>query len=257
MIELNNHPHTTFTIQNRHGLEVFMRFNGDIKKPLALLAHGLSDTHDSDTMRSAASALIEAGYNVLTWDATHASGRSGGSLGEATLTAAYEDMADVATWAKTQSWYRAPFVLVGHSMGAAAALIFATEAPDLVDRLILIAPVVAGKLAAKRINPLLRFVWRLTGRLPQPGNRKRWFGYNLLRDGLAYDGRRLAPGLRVPTIVLVGGKDKTTPAREARLLWNEIPSEWRHLVIVPQAEHGFAPTYADLEAAVKIAIWTV
>jgi pimeloyl-ACP methyl ester carboxylesterase len=256
VLKLNSLPHTTSTITNRHGLEVFVRFNGETSdKPLALVAHGLSDVHDSPTMRATTSALIEAGYNVLTYDATHSWGRSGGSLAKATLSHAYEDMQDVANWAAGQPWFQEPFVIAGHSLGGAAALSYAADHPERVSRVILIAPVVAGKLTARQINPVIRFMWRLTGRLPLPGNYRQHFGYDLLKDGLSYDGRRLAPGFRVPVITIVGTHDKSTPSSQARLLVDELPSVWRHYMVIPGADHGFGDHLDDLEAAVKAAVW--
>jgi alpha-beta hydrolase superfamily lysophospholipase len=258
MIELNDYPHHTTTIKNRHGLDVFMRFNGKANsRPLALLAHGLSDAHDSAALRTMTSALIETGYNVLVWDATHSFGRSGGSLKLATVTAAYEDMADVTAWAKTQPYYNGPFLLAGHSMGGAAALMLATSEPGLISRLILFAPLVSGKLAAKRINVVIRILWRLARRLPLPGNSRNFLGYNLLRDGLKYDGQLLAANLHVPTIIIVGQKDKVTPSKESVLLYDAIPPQWRHYAIIPGADHLFSSSLADLEAATKMATWLV
>ncbi len=260
MIDLNMYPHQTQTIKNRHGLDLFIRFNGETNsKPLALLAHGLSDVHDSSALRAMTSALIEGGYNVLVWDATHTGhGRSGGSLRDATVTKAYQDLADVAAWAEQQPWWSNTFVLAGHSLGGAAALIYAGATPELISRLILIAPLVSGKLAAKRINILVRIWWRITRRLLHPGSPTRSFlGYNLLRDGLKYDGRLLASRLRVPTVIIVGGADRITPSNESMLLHHEIAPDLRHLVIIPHADHLFGASLHDLEAVMKTALWVV
>ena len=256
MLDLNARPHHTTTITNRHGLEVFVRFNGEANgKPLAVVAHGLLDVHDSVTLRAITSVLIESGHNVLTWDATHSWGRSGGRLREATLTAAYQDMADVVAWARAQPWYQESFILAGHSLGAAASLMFATEEPERVRRLILVAPVVAGKLSAQQINWAIRLAWRITRRLPQPGSWRNFFGYNLLKDGLRYDGRLLAPNLRLPTVIIVGENDPITPGDNATLLFQAIPADQRHLMLVPGADHGFNDSIGDLESAIRAALW--
>ncbi|MBW4062023.1 alpha/beta fold hydrolase [Candidatus Saccharibacteria bacterium] len=258
MIDLHAYPHQTITITNRHGLDVFIRFNGEVNgRPLALLAHGLSDAHDSDALRAITSALIETGHNVLVWDATHSTNRSGGTLRQATVTAAYQDMADVAAWAAAQPWYHDRFVLAGHSMGAAAALMLASAEPKLISRLILIAPLVSGKLAAKRINFAVRWLWRVSRRLPLPDGSRNVLGYNLLRDGLNYDGQLLAANLEVSTVIIVGDDDKTTPSRESKLLFDVMAPQWRHLVIIPGANHVFGASLADLETAAKTAIWLV
>ena len=254
MLELNALPHTTYTLTNRHGLDLFVRFNGeDNDKPLALVAHGFTDVHDTGHMRAVASALIGQGYNVLVWDATHSWGRSGGSIDQATLTDMYEDMVDIVLWAKQQSWFHGPFFLCGYSMGAAAALRYAVDHPEDVTRLTVIAPVVAGELLAKRLNPIIRGVWRVLGRVPDPSMRGRWYRYSLLYDGLRYDGRKLVKKLNRPVTIIAADHDNLMPPSDIAQLYGAIPHEKR-LIMIDGADHSFAQKLPQLEAAITASV---
>jgi pimeloyl-ACP methyl ester carboxylesterase len=246
----------TFWLDNRQGQRVFIVYNHlpGADRPLALLAHGLSDVHDSAHMRAMLDGLLAAGYNVLRWDATNSWGRSGGSLDRATLTAGYHDMKDVVAWAATQSWYRVPFVLGGHSLGGAAALKFAAAHPELVDRLVLSAPAVAGVLLARRLSPVVRALWWLFGRLPEPGHRGKYYRYDLLHDGLRYDGRRLVAQIQMPTTLIAGGADRLIPVDHIRQLYDGLPQMQRTFVLIASADHTFRRHLAELKEAVQRAV---
>jgi pimeloyl-ACP methyl ester carboxylesterase len=249
MLDLNALPHTIHNFSNRRGAKLFVRFNGiDPAKPLALVAHGFSDVHDSAPIRAITSGLIKAGYNVVTWDATNSWGRSDGSVDRATLTGMVNDMDDVIEWAGKQPWHKPKFVLAGHSLGAAAALTLAVKRPEMIERLILSAPVVSGRLLAQRLNPVIRLVWRIARRLPDPHVRGKFYRYDLLRDGLAYDGRILAKDLQVPTTLIVAGQDHLMPPEHIQQLYDAITAP-KQLVTIA-ANHFFAGHLDELETSV-------
>lgn len=253
MIELNDLPHQTFTIINRLGVELFVRLNGAGNKPLALVAHGLSDVHDTPHMRAIASGLVEAGLDVVTFDASNSWGRSGGESEWATLTAAYFDLCDVHAWLATQDWFTGPVILAGHSLGGAAALRFTTDNPSLVGQLIMVAPVVSGRMLANRLPGLVRLLWRKVGRLPELGKRGKWYRYDLLADGLDYDGPKLAAKLMVPTTVIAAAKDATIPLAHQRLLEQAMPRAFGHLRVIAGANHTFSKHLDELTHEVALA----
>lgn len=242
-------------IPNRQSVELFTIFQGEAAdRPLALLAHGFNDVHDTPHMRAVFAALQREGHNVLRWDSSNSWGRSGGSLVQSTLSGVYRDMQDVVKWSRQQEWTQEPFVLVGHSMGAAAALWFAAENPKLVKQLILLAPVVRGKLLARRFNPVLRTLWWFFGKLPNFGQKGSYLGYNLLYDGVKYDGIKLAPHIKVPTTIIVAEDDQLLSPESAHLLHDALPAEYRSINVIAGADHSFSMHLGELEEAISEAI---
>jgi pimeloyl-ACP methyl ester carboxylesterase len=245
----------TYWIINRRGERVFVVRNhaGQADRPLAVLAHGLSDVHDSAPMRALLDGFMLAGCDVLRWDATQSWGRSGGTIDRATLTAAYEDMTDVLAWADQQPWFRRPYVLAGHSLGGAAALRYAAAHTAAVHRLVLCAPVVSGRLLARRLHPVTRTLWWMAGRLPEPGHRGKYYRYQLLHDGLRYDGRKLAARLRVPTTIIAGAQDRLIPLARVEELAAAFPTP-AELISIDQADHSFTHHLAELAQAARRAV---
>mgnify|MGYP003385538985 CR=1 FL=1 len=228
------------------------------QRPLALLIHGFSDVHDSPHMRAALAGLQAAGYDVLRWDATNSWGRSGGSLELATWGNAVRDAEDVLEWACHQAWWRQPVTLAGHSLGAAVALTLAVARPGLARRVILVAPPASGRLMSKRLNPALRTLWWMTGRLPdrwpRRGQARQYFRYQLLHDGLAYDGVKLARRLTIPAAMIAAAADITTPPVHARLIYEAVPvAQQAGYIEVPDAGHVFSEHLPGLRAAVQAA----
>lgn len=242
----------TYTITNRHDLQVFVVYDHVADcAPLALVAHGLSDVHDSRLLEATATTLLEAGYNVLRWDSTHSWGRSGGSIDQVTLSGVREDLEDVVVAMRAQSWFRETFTLAGHSLGAAAVLQYAVSHPERVSRLILIAPVVAGSLLAHRLHPFIRTAWRILGRLPHPGEWRKYYRYELLSDGLRYNGRRLIQRVQVPVTIIAAGRDRYIPFEHVRQLAEDLSGERGRLTLIPEADHWFSGHLPELMAAIR------
>jgi pimeloyl-ACP methyl ester carboxylesterase len=149
-----------------------------------------------------------------------------------------------------------PAALVGHSMGGAIALEMSARRPDVTRALVLVAPVVSGRLGlalhllfdfeigrwllelAQRHNALARL-----GRLSMLG--APWLSHArraaLRRDvqdlartapqaiigGLqaviGFDFSDRLPKIRTPTLVIVGARDMTVPPSEGELAANKIP----------------------------------
>lgn len=141
--------------------------------------------------------------------------------------------ADTAGW--LGDWTEAAALervrLVGHSLGGTACARLAAERPELVDRLVLVAP--AGMPSGRRIAgyalPLLAalrlttpaFLARLTLDATRAGPRA------LLRGGLyaaRADVREQAPAIAAPTLLLWGDRDPLVPLSLAEEWQRAIPA---------------------------------
>lgn len=118
--------------------------------------------------------------------------------------------------------------LVGHSLGGLVAARVAAARPELVRRLVLVAPVGAGDIALARYGSGLV---RALARAPTPllwtivADAARWGPAALARGALAATRHRFEGGVDAPTLVVWGARDALVPVAVAE--------EW--LRVVPHA----------------------
>lgn len=149
-----------------------------------------------------------------------------------------------------------PAVLVGHSMGGTFALEYACRYPRSVERLVLVNPVITGRLYVDlpwlaRIVPgrwilsATRRLWPsiasgIQGRINRQRSRGRSGGYvqrnqedlsRMTADSLLGCARAVAhadlmdrlESIGIPSLVVVGRRDATVPPREGRLAARRLP----------------------------------
>lgn len=223
--------------------------------PLVLLVPGMGDLRA--TYRMLIPALVAAGYRVASTDLR----------GHGDSDASFDSYGDRDTAADITLLLRelgAPAVVVGNSMGAAAAVIVAAEHPELVDGLVLVGPFVRQPASSTPISrALMRFlmarpwvasVWKaylpklyagsrpadfadyrdtLIAALRRPGY-SRSFSLTTRADH-TYAGERLAD-VAAPTLVVMGEMDPDFPDPKAEADW--ISAEvGGATVMVPDAGH--------------------
>ena len=94
---------------------------------VVLIAHCFTCSKDAKGIVRIARALVEEGFAVFRFDFTGV-GESGGDFSATTFSTNLEDL--VAAAAYLRSEYRAPDLLVGHSLGGAAVLAGAKRIPE-------------------------------------------------------------------------------------------------------------------------------
>ncbi len=156
----------------------------------------------------------------------------------------------------TQKLNIGKFTLVGHSLGGMAAMMFALEHPEKVSKLVLVST------GAKSATSMRIMLWVLIHALP----------YSIFADGSVdfkyykpskqikaeavdrslrtpkyaaceclkefctnYDIRDRVSSIKVPTLIIVGDKDTSTPIVMSRYLRREIAGS--KLAIIPDSKH--------------------
>lgn len=213
-----------------------------------LMAHCFTCSQELHTSTRLARALARAGYLVMTFDFTGL----GRSRGQFATTSVSTNVADLTRAAETLVEARVgPCVLIGHSLGGAAAILAA-------GRLHRIAAVVAigSPASLEHIRSLIE-----TGvaegddgedRVVSVGGRPFRLGRGFLDDLEQHDLKAAAAGLGVPFLVVAAGADRVVERAETKALAAAGGAE---LIVVDEADHLFSIRDHAAELARVILAW--
>ncbi|MFA6424533.1 MAG: alpha/beta hydrolase, partial [Candidatus Magasanikbacteria bacterium] len=209
---------------------------------LAFVMHGLGGFKEQSHIQVITDALLESHYMVVRFDTTNTLGESDGDYADATVTNYYADLEDVIGWAKQQSWYIEPFVLVGHSLGGICVALYAENYPEKIKALAPIATVVSGALSMEKEAEGELEEWKQTGWRIQPSNSKpgliKRLKWSHMEDRLKYDLLPKANKLTMPTILIVGELDESTLPKHQQILFTHLPSK-KEIHIIKGAPHTY------------------
>ncbi len=250
-----------FRIKNRDGVELVGVLDlVENATGIAFIAHGLSGDKYQPQMETFAQACNESGYSAVRWDAANTIGESGGDLKYASVTSYYADLEDVIAWAKTQSWYIEPFVLIGHSLGGISVGLYAEQYPEKVKGLAPLSTVVSGELSKQsKVNRGIDLEkWKRDGffeeeRQTAPGTKKVY--YAELEDRLKYDLLTQAKTLTMPLLFIVGSKDDGTPFEHQKLLMDASASRIKEIHIIEGSGHSYIQPHHLAEVKKIIVKW--
>lgn len=230
---------------NRYGLNIAAIVENPGADKFAIVEHGLGGYKEQKHLRSIIQAFLDNNYCVLSFDTTNSFGESGGNYENATVTQSIKDLEDVIEWASSQSFFRKPFVLVGHSLGGISTATYAQNHPSNVAALAPIATVVSGQLSfetAKTYSGEENLDhWRSTGvrrTLSRDGKTKKNLKWSHMEDRLKYDLLKHADTLTMPVLLVVGSEDDRTPPEQQHLLFQALP-EPKQYHVIQGAEHSF------------------
>jgi lysophospholipase len=202
---------------------------GDQPSAIVVLAHGFAE--HSGRYESVAARLTDAGLAVLAPD-HHGHGRSEGTRALISFADAVADLDAVATQALA-AYPDRPLFMVGHSMGGALALRYALAHGPRLRGLALSGPLTAGEPRAF-MRTGAKLVGRIAPRAPtiklDPGlvSRDPQVVADYVADPLNWHGAipagtaaefvrhqesifRLAPTLKLPTLLMYGSADRICP----------------------------------------------
>ena len=198
----------------------------DLPGPVALVIHGWGAS--AADMVPLAQPLLEAGLRVLLLDA-RGHGRSG-DVGVATMPSFAEDLRTALGWLRRQPGIDAErIVLVGHSVGAGAALFVAADdhaIAGVISVSSMAAPreFMAERLRARLPDPLVRLALRYVEHV---------IGHRFVEfSPLHTIGRSTAPVLLVH-----GALDGTVSFADAERLHALVPDR-STLLVLPEASHA-------------------
>ena len=118
-------------IENRKGnkLHALLELPANQKPTkFAMFAHCFTCNKNLTAVRNIARALTQEGFAVLRFDFTGL-GRREGEFGESHFSANVEDLLDVSAFLEEN--YKAPSLLVGHSLGGAAVIVAASKLKNI------------------------------------------------------------------------------------------------------------------------------
>lgn len=212
------------------------------QKGVAFVMHGLGGVKEGAHIRTFVETFLNCGYTVVSFDVANTIGESEGKIEDATTTNYYEDLQDVIGWAKSQSWYQEPFVLVGHSLGGLCTAWYAEKYPDKIKALAPISTVVSGELfedaVAEELEAWERTGWRIKESKSKPGVMKKE-SWELVVDMEQYDLLKDVEKLTMPILLIVGEYDTSTPPYQQKLLFEKLPAK-KEYHLIKGAPHTFS-----------------
>lgn len=237
--------------------------------PLVVLLHGMGDL--PSVYRSAVAPLVEAGFRVA---ALHSRGH-----GESDATfARYDDLALASdALALIAELGGGPALIVGSSMGAAAAVIAAADQPSVVAGIVLLGPwvrdrpgrpVLSSVMRALLLRPWGPAAWRSYYRSLYPTRppadldahvaevlrslRAKWRAFQRTATTSHTPARDRLARVGAPTLVVMGTKDRDwpDPSAEARFVASALHGE---LVLVDGAGHYPMAEYPEVVTPALVA----
>lgn len=160
---------------------------------------------------------------------------------------------DYVEWLKGELAGEERVILLGHSNGGRISLAFTAKYPEKVERLILVDS--AGIYPRGLVVTTKRAVFKAlatVGKKLTSSEKLRSLLYRAAREGdykqatpemrqtmanlISVDLRPVLPQISVPTLIIWGAQDKSTPLTDGQLMHARIPHS--ELYVIPQARHS-------------------
>ncbi|WP_411819714.1 alpha/beta fold hydrolase [Hyphococcus formosus] len=202
---------TEFKAKGGQTLAAALELPAQKPRAFALFAHCFSCTKDIKSARELARALRAAGFAVLRFDFTGL-GSSEGDFSNTNFSSNIDDLVSAADYLRTT--YSAPSLIIGHSLGGAAALVAAERIPEIKGVAVIGAPAEADHVALqigesrKEIEEKGRATVKLAGR---PFTIKKQFLDDLADQNVLES----AANLKKPLLIMHAPRDQTVGIENA------------------------------------------
>jgi len=223
--------------------------NGEVAGS-ALLAHCFTCSKEIHTITRLSKALVKAGWATMAFDFTGL----GGSEGEFGATSVTTEVGDITRGAVALiERGMGPCMLIGHSLGGAAAVLAAQRLHTL-DRVVAVASPSDVGHVRHLLGPDGEAEIRERGcATVDIGGRPFPMGVGFLDDLEVHSVVDAASGLRVPLLVVEAGADTVVGPEQTRRLADAAP--YSTLVSVDGADHLFSGRDHATELAARILEW--
>jgi 3-oxoadipate enol-lactonase len=230
------------------GIEIKYSLSGNENGPKMVLLHGLFMNSDCWKYQL---AEFEPKFHILKLD-LRGHGRSTKPVGPFTIRDYVDDMKKLLEYLQWNS----NLYLVGHSLGGMIALVYAVENPEKIKKMVIADSfchvthdAITDVISRVNNNPLEKFAMGISTRGLKPYNREiAKFIASLLTDHMTKEDCLAATAasagftmckylkqIKIPTLVLVGKNDITTPVWASGMIHDWMPQS--EMVIIPKAAH--------------------
>jgi len=218
-----------------------------------LIFHGI--TAHSGAYEMAGRPISSGGYTIFGLD-YRGHGLSDGNRGDVANKKRWTaDLAESIKYIKSKGYSKV--IVLGHSLGVAAAICAADEVPDQISGLILLSGAYEGKKTQTKSPSLLQKMRILSSSVFRPSYpvveyyREDITGANDPLFNFRYTLRfltmpdvknlRLPPTMNVPVLVGVGDKDELFDVDKVKEFYNLIPGDKKEFLIMKDATHAKIP----------------
>jgi pimeloyl-ACP methyl ester carboxylesterase len=234
-----------FTFKNRNG----KRIHGTVRHPTLsgkkqptgtiILLHGLGGWKEQPLVVIIGDTLCHDGYQVVTFDAADGAKGPDADFFMSTTSGFLDDLDDVVEYVTHEEWYKAPLMLVGHSLGGTISIQYARLNPSKVSKLIVAAPPVSWKKVGAL--PMIGGLWWLArnkNKTPGPNHSKLPLDRGWVLDFMKFNGKRDAPYIAAPTLIVSASRDSSAMSPKAHYsLATRFPNATN--IVIPGAGHVF------------------
>ncbi len=219
-------------------------------RAFAVFAHCFGCTKNLKTMSFLDHALTAAGIGVLRFDFTGL-GESEGVFADTNFTSNVLDIAAAARMLEAQ--YEAPRLLIGHSLGGAAALMATRHIPSVAGVVTIAAPASLDHLEAIILSKAPEIEATGEAEIELMGRRfrlKRQFIDNLRDQSMS----RILDGLKTPLLVMHAPDDRIVPIAAAERIFG-LAHHPKSLVALDRSDHLMLAEENARYAGQIIAAW--
>lgn len=226
------------------------------KVPLVIICHGFSGNCRRPFMNDLAESIVAQGMAAVRFD-FNGHGKSDGEFKNMTVLNEIEDLEDVISWARKQSWVR-DISLVGHSQGGVVVSMVSGELGDKeIKAEVLLAAAAVLRDDALRGNTMgaIYDPWNFKGEyieLPHsPEAGALLLGKNYVETALRLPIYETAANYTGPTLIIQGTHDQIVPYTYAERYNEKISGS--ELKLIPDENHVFSNT--QKETSILVADW--
>jgi len=223
--------------RNSKGIKLCGVLSGSKTSPVIIIAHGLGSSKDGKTALALEKKLNAKNIATFRFD-LFGHGESGGKFEDLTVSGAVDDVLSAIKFLKAHGFKK--IGLVGTSFGGLASILAASKSKDLYV-LALKCPVsdYAAVLVDRDIGE-----WKKKGYVKYSFDGKKCkLNYSFAKDAIKTDAYKAAKKIKIPVLVVHGGKDITVPVEHSHKLAKFL--EKCKLEIIDDADHFFTGPFFD------------